>query len=84
MHLMDLKTLQREMISLNIPSDAAVAGKPLSRVELPPNSIISLVVKGHGPFLPSDDLVLDSGDDVVAVTSPEEEQLLYQALTGVE
>ena len=83
-HLMDLKTLQREMISLNIPSDAAVAGKPLSRIELPPNSFISLVVKGQGPFLPSDDLVLDSGDDVVAVTSPEEEQLLYQALTGVE
>ena len=89
-HLMNLKTfqvsgaLQMEMISINIPPDAAVVGKPLSDIELPPNSFISLVVKHQGPVLPSEDVVLDSEDDVVAVTSPEEEQLLYETLTGVE
>ena len=31
-----------------------------------------------------DEVVIESGDDVVAVTSSEEEQLLYQALTGVD
>jgi hypothetical protein len=35
-------------------------------------------------MLPSDDLIIDPGDDVLVVTSSEEEQLLYETLTGVE
>ena len=83
-HLMNLKDLQLEMISINIPSDAAVVGRPLRDIEIPPNSLISLVVKNHGAVLPSHEVVLDPGDDVVAVTSPDEEQLLYETFTGVE
>ncbi len=83
-HLMNLKALQLQLISINIPSDATVAGKSLGDIELPPNSFISLLVKNDGAVLPSDATVLDPGDDVVVVTSPEEEQLLYDTLTGVE
>ena len=83
-HLMNREALNMEMISINIPLDAAIAGKTLSDIELPPTSLVSLVVKTQGPVLPSDDLVLDPGDDVVVVTSPEEEQVLYETLTGVE
>ena len=83
-HLMNLKTNQKEMVSITIPSDAAVIGKLLGDIELPPNSFISLLVKTEGAMLPSEDLVLESGDDVVAVTSPDEEQLLYETFTGVE
>ena len=83
-HLMNLNSLDLKMISINIPPDSAVVGKPLGNVTLPPNSFISLVVKPHRPLLPADDVVLSSGDDVVVVASPDEEQLLYEALTGVE
>ena len=83
-HLMNLKPLHMEVVSVSIPSDAAVAGKLLEEVELPPNSFITLVVKDDGPVLPSDEVILGSGDDVVVVTSSEEEQLLYETLTGVE
>ena len=83
-HLMSLDSLDRELISVNIPSDAAVVGKPISEIELPPYSFISLVIKARGPAIPSEDTILDSGDDVVAVTSPDEEQLLYDTLTGIE
>ncbi len=83
-HLMNLKALHLEMISINIPQDAAVVGKSLEDIDLPPSSFISLVVKHQGPVMPSEEVVLDSGDDVVAVTSPEEEQLLFETLTGVE
>jgi trk system potassium uptake protein TrkA len=83
-HLMNLRPLHMEMVSVSIPSDAAVAGKLLEEVELPPNSFITLIVKDDGPVLPSDEVVLGSGDDVVVVTSSEEEQLLYETLTGVE
>lgn len=83
-HLMKLKTNQKEMVSITIPSDAAVVGKLLGDIELPPNSFVSLLVKTEGPMLPSEDMVLQSGDDVVVVTSPNEEQRLYETLTGVE
>ena len=83
-HLMNLKALQMELITISIPPDAAVVGKPLGDIEIPPNSFISLVVKDQGPMLPTEDLILHAADDVVAVTSAGEEQLLYEALTGVD
>ncbi len=82
--LTPLNTTPHLLVSINIPPDAAIAGTQLEEIELPPNSFISLVVKNEGPVLPSEDVVLDSGDDIVAVTSPEEEQILYETLTGVE
>ena len=87
-HLMNLTRnetgSQMEMVSINVPSDAAVVGKSLSDVELPPNSFVSLVVQHGGPMLPSEDLVLGPGDDVVAAASPDEVQILFETLTGVE
>ena len=99
-HLMSLQSRGREsgegsvldplnaaphlLVSINIPPDAAVAGTQLEEIELPPNSFISLVVKSRGPVLASEEVILDSGDDIIAVTSPDEEQLLYETLTGVE
>ena len=83
-HLVNLKALQMELISVTIPTDAAIVGKSLGDVELPPSSFISLVVKALGPVLPAEDVVIDPGDDVLAVTSPQEEQILYETLTGVD
>ena len=87
-HLMNLTRnetgSQMEMVSINVPSDAAVVGKSLSDVELPPNSFVSLVVQHGGPVLPSEDLVLGPGDDVVVAASPDEVQILFETLTGVE
>ena len=83
-HLMNLKSLPMELVSINIPPDAAAAGMALGDLELPPNSFISLVIKESGPVTPSHGVVLDSGDDVVAVTTLDEEQLLYNTLIGGE
>lgn len=83
-HVMDLGRHKMDIVTLSIPSDAAVVGKSLGEVELPPNSFVILVVSSEGPMLPSDDLVFQSGDDVLAVTSPSEEQSLHEILTSVE
>ena len=79
-----LGTEEREMVSINIPPDASSVGKHLGELVLPPNSFIALVVKEDGPTLAEDELLLESGDNVVGVTSPDEERLLYDTLTGVE
>ena len=83
-HLMNLRPMDMKMVSITIPPDAAVAGKLMEDVELPPQSFVTLVVKDDGPVIPSGKVVFNSGDDVIVVTSTEEEQLLYQILIGVE
>ena len=83
-HLMRFRIPDMELVSVSIPTDAGVVGKRLEEVGLPPNSFVSLVIKRNQAKLPSDDLVLEEEDEVVAVTSTEETAMLYEVLTGVE
>jgi len=83
LHLMNPRVPELELVSVSIPADSAVVGKRLDEVELPPHSFISLVVKKDRALLPSDDLILESEDEVVAVTMTGEEHTLYEILTGV-
>ena len=83
LHLMNLKVPDLQLVSISIPEDASVVGKRLDAVALPPHSFISLVVKGNHATLPSPDLIVEGLDEVVAVTMDDEEQTLYDILTGV-
>ena len=83
LHLMNLGTTGMELVSVSIPDDAGVVGRRLEELELPPHSVISLVVKRTGAELPSNDLVLEADDQVVVATMTGEEQTLYDILTGV-
>ncbi len=83
-HLMDLRSQGTELVSVSIPEDAAVVGKRLGEIELPPNCFISLVVKKSGAELPFDGLMLEAEDELVAVTRVGVEQTLYDILTGVQ
>lgn len=82
-HLMDLKVPDMKLVSVSIPEDAAVVGKRLGEIRLPPHSFLSLVVKRNQAEQAASNLVLDGLDEVVAVTVADEEQSLYDALTGV-
>ena len=83
LHLMNLSAAGMELVSLSIPDDAGVVGRRLEDVELPPHSVVSLVIKKSGAQLPSHELVLEAEDQVVAATMTGEEQTLYDILTGV-
>ena len=82
-HLSSLRSPGTELISVSIPSDAGVVGMRLDDVELPPHSFISLVIKNSGATLPTDGLVLEAEDELVAVTMTGDAQTLYDILTGV-
>ena len=82
-HLLNLRIQGLELVSVSVPNDAAIVGKRLREIELPPGSFISLVVKKGGAELPSDGLVLEPEDELVAVTPTGQEQVLYDILTGV-
>lgn len=82
-HLMNLQGHNMDIVTLVIPDDADVVGKRIEEIDMPPNSFVSLVVKSTGPTLPTNDLIIDSKDDVVVVTVPDEEQALHETFTGV-
>ena len=83
MHLINLHGADRRVVSLRIPVDAAVVGKPLSEVVLPPSSFITLVVREGEPLLPDEETQLGGDDEVLAVTTPGEEDILWETLTEV-
>ncbi len=82
LHLMDLKIQGMELVSVSLPEYSGVLGKRIKEVELPPNSFISLVVKKNIAQLPTDGLILEADDELVAVTRTGDEQTLYDILTG--
>lgn len=82
-HLLNLRVPETALVSVAIPDDSAAVGKRLDELELPPHSFISLVIKRSQAELPSNNLVLEGRDEVVAVTMTDEEQTLYDILTGV-
>ncbi len=82
-HLMDTRAAGLELVSVSIPEDSSAVGRRLNEVVLPPNSIVTLVVKAEHAELPTADPTLESGDQVVVITTVAEELQLYDILTGV-
>ena len=72
-----------ELVSVSIPEDSDIIGKPLNEIELPPNCFITLIVKKTGAALPNGRSIVEADDEIVAVTPEGDEQILYDILTGV-
>ncbi|MDP2728278.1 MAG: TrkA family potassium uptake protein [Dehalococcoidia bacterium] len=82
-HLLELRAQGLEIVDIKITSTSPAAGKQLKDLSLPPNSVISLhLSQKHGPSIPQGDSVLEAGDAIIAVTTPENETLLKEMLAG--
>ena len=84
-HMLPLPGSERELVGIHIPSDAAVVGKPVEDVALPPGTLISLLVGDDGePRLPTNGLVFQADDEVIVLTTPTSEEMLRDVFTRVE
>ena len=72
-----------ELISIAVPEDSSIIGQALEDIELPPHSFIAIVMKDNRAEPPIDKLIIEAHDEIVAVTTPEEEAVMYDILTGV-
>lgn len=83
MHLLELRAGGLEIVGVKVPPNASVIGKRLGEIELPQESIITVVIsREKGPQIPNGDTTLAAEDEVVAVIKPEVEGALRTALTG--
>lgn len=83
-HLMQVRDKGLEIVEVKIPPQAPTIGKMFKELLLPVGSTIILVIaKDRNPQVPTPEMVLRGGEQIVAVTSPEAEQTLRAALRGM-
>tara|TARA_B100001971_G_C18175995_1_gene529951 strand:- start:542 stop:1204 length:663 start_codon:yes stop_codon:yes gene_type:complete len=83
MHLLTINERGLEIVEVKIPAGSASVGKTIEELSLPPESILSLIIrKDQKPTIPATNTVLKAEDHIVAVTAPESEEALRTALIG--
>ncbi|UCG83965.1 MAG: NAD-binding protein [Dehalococcoidia bacterium] len=81
--LLKLKSGTLEVVEVKIPEGSRVVGKKIGDFRMPEGSAVLLVVgKEKGPFIPTNDTVLEAEDDVVAITSSDNEEAMRAMLVG--
>ncbi len=81
--LLTLKGGGLEIVGVKVPSNASVVGKRVGDLLLPQQSLIALIINVDGsPRIPSAETVIQTEDEVVAVTRRENEATLRSVLTS--
>ena len=82
-HLMQMQQTGMEVVCITVPTGADAVGKRLDSLDLPPESIVSLVIRDGVPSTPARQTVIEAGDEILAVVSISLEQTFYDIFTGV-
>jgi trk system potassium uptake protein TrkA len=82
-HLLTIRDKGLEIVEVKIPPDATTIGKSIKELSLPPDSKLALLIhKERKPHVPTASTILQAGDQIIAVTTPESEEALRTALRG--
>ncbi|MBC8429606.1 MAG: TrkA family potassium uptake protein [Dehalococcoidia bacterium] len=82
-HLLTIKDKGLEIVEVKIPPDSTTIGKPVKELSLPPETVLSLIIrKQRKPIVPTADTILQAEDQIIAATTPESEEALRTALRG--
>jgi len=80
--LMTFKRGKLALVRVDITSDSPVINKSVKEVKLPENSVFVSIVRGESILVPKGETVFKKGDDVIALTTIENEQQLLNTLVG--
>jgi trk system potassium uptake protein TrkA len=81
-HLMTLKHAQLAIVETLVDEDSTVAHQPVSAIELPPNVVLSAILRDGALLIPRGETELLPGDEVIAVTDRASEEPLRRLLAG--
>ncbi len=82
-HLLTLSDKGLEIVEIRIPPESTSVGKSVKALSLPEESKLVLVIpRERKPHIPTGNTVLQAGDQIIALTSPESEAGLRAALRG--
>ena len=82
-HLLTIRDKGLEIVDIRIPPDSITVGKSIKELALPPESVLSLVIrKARKPIVPTNNTVLGAEVHVIAVTPSDTEEALRAVLRG--
>jgi trk system potassium uptake protein TrkA len=80
--LMSLDKGKVALVELTLADDSPAAGKTISSLDLPPDCALVALVRDRHVITPRGSTPLHVGDELLALTSPEAEKDLKNALSG--
>lgn len=82
-HLLTLRDKGLEIVNIKIADESASVGKTVEELSLPEGSKLALIIpREHSPRVPTAHSVLEAGDQIIALTTPESEEALRATLSG--
>ena len=82
-HLLEIRDKGLEIVQVRIAPDATTLGKTVKELPIPEECKLVLTIPEQGqPHLANANSVIQSGDHIIALTSPESEEKLRTALRG--
>lgn len=81
-NLMSFKRGKLAIVRVDLPSESPVINKTLQEIVLPENSVVVSIIRGEDVVIPKGNTVLKAQDDVIALTTIENEQQLLNCLLG--
>ncbi|MFA5356765.1 MAG: NAD-binding protein [Candidatus Omnitrophota bacterium] len=81
-NLMSFKRGKLAIVRLDLPADSPVLNKRVQDIKLPPDSVLVSILRGEEVIVPKGNTVLESGDDIIALTVVGNEQQLLNLLVG--
>ncbi|MCL4370078.1 MAG: TrkA family potassium uptake protein [Chloroflexi bacterium] len=82
LHLLAIQRMGVEIVEAVLNPGARGVGKNISDLALPAESSIAAVIRGGAFLIPSGPLMLQEGDELIALCRPEQEADLRNALLG--
>lgn len=81
-HLLTLRDVGAAFVEKQVPEDSPIIGIPMNELSLPDHFLIALVIRDGQALIPKGATKLLGGDEVVAVTTVEQETVLDRLFRG--
>ncbi|MBI4788283.1 MAG: NAD-binding protein [Chloroflexi bacterium] len=82
-HLLTLREAGATFVEAKVPQHSPAIGKPLQALRIPDDCVIPLIIRNGKGIVPHGETVLQGGDEVVAVTTLEHEDVLQRVFSGM-
>ena len=81
-NLMTFKRGKLALVRVDLSEDSPVVGKQVKDIDLPPNSVLVSILRGEAIIVPKGETIMKKGDDIIALTSIENEKVLLDTFVG--
>jgi trk system potassium uptake protein TrkA len=79
-HLMSLRHADLAIVEAKVAEHSPILDRPIERIELPPEVIVTAIMRKGGVIIPTGQTIIRSGDELICVTKREREEALQQLL----